>query len=59
MNGLKDEFLVATVDPAVLSLEHSLLELSKHYRSMFIISFNYVRYIIREFELGAIRKPSV
>jgi hypothetical protein len=59
MTNPKDIVLVATVGPAVFSLEHSLLKLSKHYRAKFIVSMFYICIIIREFELGASREPCV
>ena len=59
MISLKDIFFVATVGTAVLSLAHSLLKFSKHYRAIFIVSILYIWSIIREFELGASKKPCV
>ena len=57
MTSLKEIFVVATVGPAVLSLAHSLLKLSKHYCAIFSVSMLHILIIIREFEHGTSRKP--
>jgi hypothetical protein len=57
MSSLKEIFLVATVGSTILSLEHSLLKLSKHYRAIFFVSISHILSIISEFDHWTSRKP--